>query len=68
MLELGCLFTELGESELQEVNISDPGLLAHLGALTDWSTKKVKGLMLALKGKYGSPGAQDSYFLNFSEY
>ncbi|XP_062327767.1 stereocilin [Osmerus eperlanus] len=48
VLELGCLVTELGERELQEVNISDPGLLAHLGALTDWSTKKVRAAVLGV--------------------
>lgn len=41
VMGLGCVVTELGERELQDTNLSDLGVLAHLGALTDWSPKKV---------------------------
>lgn len=31
----------MGERELQDVDLSDPVVLTHLGTLTDWSPKKV---------------------------
>lgn len=44
VLGLGCLVTELGERELQDTNLTDLGVLAYLGALTDWSPKMVTRL------------------------
>lgn len=41
VLELGSLVTEMREKDLQDTNLSNPGVLAHLGTLTDWSLKKV---------------------------
>uniref|UniRef100_A0A3P8T5S2 Stereocilin n=1 Tax=Amphiprion percula TaxID=161767 RepID=A0A3P8T5S2_AMPPE len=40
VLMLGSVVTEMGERELQDANLTDPGVLAHLGTLTDWSPKK----------------------------
>lgn len=45
VLALGSVVTEMGERELQDTNLTDPGVLAHLGTLTDWSPKKVNILM-----------------------
>lgn len=44
VLGLGCLVTELGERELQGTNLTDLGVLAYLGTLTDWSPKMVTRL------------------------
>lgn len=41
VLALGSVLTEMGERELQDVDLTDLGVLAHLGTLTDWSPKKV---------------------------
>lgn len=41
VLALGSVVTEMGERELQDVNLTNMGVLAHLGTLTDWSPKKV---------------------------
>lgn len=41
VLELGSLVTEMREKDLQDTKLSNPGVLAHLGTLTDWSPKKV---------------------------
>lgn len=41
VLELGCIVTEMGERELQAVNLSSLAVVAHLGDLNGWSTKKV---------------------------
>lgn len=41
VLALGSVVTEMGERELQDTNLTDVGVLAHLGTLTDWSPKKV---------------------------
>lgn len=42
VLQLGSIITELGERELQALDLSDLGLVAHLGSLGDWSPKKVR--------------------------
>lgn len=44
MLALGSVVTEMGERELYDANLTDLGLLAHLGMLTEWSPKKVNFL------------------------
>lgn len=41
VLELGCIVTEMGERELQAVNLSNLAVVAHLGELSGWNTKKV---------------------------
>lgn len=41
LLSLGSLVTEMSESELHDVNLTSPAVLAHLGTLADWSFKKV---------------------------
>ncbi|XP_051569611.1 stereocilin-like [Myxocyprinus asiaticus] len=55
VLELGCIVTEMGERELQAVNLSNLAVVAHLGSLNGWSTKKMRaavlGIMRRLKRK-----------------
>jgi len=41
VLELGSVVTEMGDRELQDTNLTDVGVLAHLGTLTDWTPRKV---------------------------
>lgn len=42
VLSLGSLVTEMGERELHDTtSLTNLGVLAHLGTLTDWSSKKV---------------------------
>ncbi|XP_075994741.1 stereocilin-like [Genypterus blacodes] len=48
VLALGSLVTEMGERELMEADLSDPGLLAHLGTLTGWSHKKMRAVLVAV--------------------
>ncbi|XP_034143258.1 stereocilin [Esox lucius] len=45
VLGLGCVVTELGERELQDTNLTDLGVLANLGAQTEWSPKKVTRIL-----------------------
>ncbi|XP_008292192.1 stereocilin [Stegastes partitus] len=51
LLALGSVVTEMGERELQEANLTDPGVLAHLGTLTDWSPKKTRAVILSVMRK-----------------
>ncbi|XP_031685308.1 stereocilin [Oncorhynchus kisutch] len=51
VLGLGCLVTELGERELQDTNLTDLGVLAYLGALTDWSPKKMRAAVVGVMRK-----------------
>ncbi|XP_068612610.1 stereocilin [Brachionichthys hirsutus] len=44
VLALGSLVTEMGEKELLDTNLSDPGVLTHLGTLTLWSPKKMRAV------------------------
>uniref|UniRef100_A0AAZ1Y063 Stereocilin LRR domain-containing protein n=1 Tax=Oreochromis aureus TaxID=47969 RepID=A0AAZ1Y063_OREAU len=46
VLELGSLVTAMREKDLQDTNLSNPGVLAHLGTLTDWSPKKMRAVIL----------------------
>lgn len=46
VLALGSLVTEMGERELVDTTLTDLGVLAHLGTLTDWSPKKVKNVRI----------------------
>ncbi|TSL68171.1 Stereocilin [Bagarius yarrelli] len=47
VLELGCIITEMSERELQTVNLSDLGVVAHLGSCKMWNQRKMKA---ALRG------------------
>uniref|UniRef100_A0A3P8ZWY8 Stereocilin LRR domain-containing protein n=1 Tax=Esox lucius TaxID=8010 RepID=A0A3P8ZWY8_ESOLU len=40
VLGLGCVVTELGERELQDTNLTDLGVLANLGAQTEWNRRR----------------------------
>ncbi|XP_029001195.2 stereocilin [Betta splendens] len=51
VLALGSLVTEMGERELQDADITDLGVVAHLGTLTDWSPKKMRSVILAVMMK-----------------
>lgn len=44
VLSLGSLVTEMGERELHDTTLTNLGVLAHLGTLTDWSPKKASFL------------------------
>ncbi|XP_077084041.1 stereocilin isoform X1 [Siphateles boraxobius] len=48
VLELGCIVTEMGERELQAVNLSSLAVVAHLGSLNGWSTKKMRAVVLGI--------------------
>ncbi|XP_071778934.1 stereocilin [Centroberyx gerrardi] len=48
LLALGSVVTEMGERELHDTNLTDLGLLAHLGTLTDWSHKKMRAVILGV--------------------
>uniref|UniRef100_A0A3P8V8D0 Stereocilin n=1 Tax=Cynoglossus semilaevis TaxID=244447 RepID=A0A3P8V8D0_CYNSE len=48
ILALGSVVTEMGERELQDVDLSDPVVLTHLGTLTDWSPKKMRAVVLGV--------------------
>lgn len=41
VLSLGSLLTEMGERELYDATLTNMGVLAHLGSLTEWSPRKV---------------------------
>ncbi|XP_070688298.1 stereocilin [Pempheris klunzingeri] len=45
VLALGSLVTEMGERELHDANLTDLGVLAHLGTLTEWSPKKMRAVI-----------------------
>ncbi|XP_016403909.1 stereocilin-like [Sinocyclocheilus rhinocerous] len=48
MLELGCIVTEMGERELQAVNLSNLAVVAHLGDLNGWNAKKMRAVVLGI--------------------
>nr|XP_021327527.1 stereocilin-like isoform X2 [Danio rerio] len=48
VLELGCIVTEMGERELQAVNLSSLGVVAHLGDLNGWNAKKMRAVVLGI--------------------
>ncbi|KAJ7986178.1 hypothetical protein DPEC_G00348080 [Dallia pectoralis] len=52
VLALGCVVTELGERELQDINLTDLGVLAHLGTLTEWSPKKMRAAVVGVMQKW----------------
>ncbi|XP_068435116.1 stereocilin [Clinocottus analis] len=51
VLALGPVVTEMGERDLQDASITDLGVLAHLGTLTDWSPKKMRAVILGMMRK-----------------
>ncbi|XP_033838654.2 stereocilin [Periophthalmus magnuspinnatus] len=51
VLSLGFIVTEMGERELQDTDLSDPGVLAHLGTLTEWSNKKMRAVIISVLRK-----------------
>ncbi|KAJ0056160.1 hypothetical protein NL108_003445, partial [Boleophthalmus pectinirostris] len=51
VLSLGAIVTEMGERELQDTDLSDPGVLAHLGTLTEWSNKKMRAVIISVMRK-----------------
>ncbi|XP_035507945.1 stereocilin-like [Morone saxatilis] len=51
VLALGSVVTEMGERELYDTNLTDLGVLAHLGMLTDWSPKKMRAVILGAMRK-----------------
>ncbi|KAK1891401.1 Stereocilin [Dissostichus eleginoides] len=51
VLALGPLVTEMGDRELHDANLTDQGVLAHLGTLTHWSPKKMRALILGVMRK-----------------
>lgn len=55
VLALGAVATEMGERDLQDAGLTDLGVLAHLGTLTDWSPKKVYFLFFNFKLLKESP-------------
>ncbi|XP_030582129.1 stereocilin [Archocentrus centrarchus] len=48
VLELGSVVTAMGEKDLQDAALTDLGVLAHLGTLTDWSPKKMRAVILSV--------------------
>ncbi|KAK7913054.1 hypothetical protein WMY93_013265 [Mugilogobius chulae] len=51
VLSLGSIVTEMGERELQDTDLSDLGVLAHLGTLTEWSNKKMRAVIISVMRK-----------------
>ncbi|KAL1007308.1 hypothetical protein UPYG_G00084780 [Umbra pygmaea] len=51
VLGLGCVLTELREKELQDANLTDLAILAQLGALNDWSPKKMRAAVVGVLRK-----------------
>ncbi|KAM9366292.1 stereocilin [Symphorus nematophorus] len=51
VLALGSLVTEMGERELPDTTLTDLGVLAHLGTLTDWSPKKMRAVISGMMRK-----------------
>ncbi|TRY92454.1 hypothetical protein DNTS_028161, partial [Danionella cerebrum] len=48
VLELGCIVTEMGDRELQVINLSNLGVIAHLGNLDGWNPKKMRAAVLGI--------------------
>ncbi|MED6240942.1 hypothetical protein ATANTOWER_010954, partial [Ataeniobius toweri] len=51
VLALGSVVTEMGDRELQETNLTDLGVLAHLGTLTNWTRQKMRAVVLSVMQK-----------------
>uniref|UniRef100_A0A3Q1H4A1 Stereocilin LRR domain-containing protein n=1 Tax=Anabas testudineus TaxID=64144 RepID=A0A3Q1H4A1_ANATE len=52
VLALGSVVTEMGERELQDTNLTDLGVLVHLGTLRDWSPKKMRAVISGVMSKW----------------
>ncbi|KAF7659084.1 hypothetical protein LDENG_00003550, partial [Lucifuga dentata] len=52
VLALGSVVTEMGERELQDTNLTDLGVLAHLGTLTGWSHKRMRAVILGVMRRW----------------
>lgn len=48
VLSLGSMVTAMGDKELHDIDLTDLGVLAHLGMLTEWSPKKVHSSAVTL--------------------
>ncbi|KAG9266572.1 stereocilin-like [Astyanax mexicanus] len=48
LMELGVIVTEMGERELQSANLSDLAVVAQLGSLTEWSSKKMRAALQSI--------------------
>ncbi|XP_058855169.1 stereocilin-like [Acipenser ruthenus] len=46
ILQLGCIVTQLSERELQELDLSNLGILAYLGGMEEWSPKQMRVTVL----------------------
>ncbi|MGH0175776.1 UNVERIFIED_CONTAM: hypothetical protein FKN15_071527 [Acipenser sinensis] len=46
ILQLGCIVTQLSEKELQELDLSNLGILAYLGGMEEWSPKQMRVTVL----------------------
>ncbi|XP_036951641.1 stereocilin [Acanthopagrus latus] len=51
VLALGSVVTEMGERELYDANLTDLGLLTHLGTLTEWSPRKMRAVISGVMRK-----------------
>ncbi|KAM9765262.1 stereocilin [Menidia menidia] len=48
VLALGSVVTEMGDRELRYSNLTDVGVIAHLGTLTDWSPRKMRAVIVGV--------------------
>ncbi|XP_015224475.1 PREDICTED: LOW QUALITY PROTEIN: stereocilin-like, partial [Cyprinodon variegatus] len=51
VLALGSVVTEMGDRELQDASLTDLGVLAHLGTLTNWAPRKMRAVVLSVMRK-----------------
>ncbi|XP_061669972.1 stereocilin-like [Syngnathoides biaculeatus] len=51
VLALGSLVTEMTVRELNDASLNDPAVLAHLGTLSPWSTKKMRAVVSGVMRK-----------------
>ncbi|CAL8383253.1 unnamed protein product [Arctogadus glacialis] len=51
LLLLGAVVTEMGERELQEAELAQPGVLEQLGALGAWSPQKMRSVVVSVLRK-----------------
>ncbi|XP_041091513.1 stereocilin-like [Polyodon spathula] len=53
ILQLGCIVTQLSERELQELDLSNLGILAYLGGMEEWSPKQMRVAVLRFLRRSG---------------
>ncbi|KAM4743938.1 stereocilin [Anableps anableps] len=51
LLALGSVVTEMGDRELQDTSLTNLGVLAHLGTLTNWTPRKMRVVVLSVLRK-----------------